>query len=221
VITRTQFVDPFLRGGSFSLADLPDNDIATALRANGNDTITGQSEALAAWNTIDNFDHDGDRGSVTGGLAEQMAQAVIDEADQNATTPVDGAGPGGIPNTVAGCAAALLASPNVQYWDGLSTGPEKKTIEDLAAGLGAFVPHTGKRVMPKLSLMQALVAMAQKGPVMINALTGGTHTSNSNHYRGTAVDLSIRVGDTAELVATARQFGGRRNSETSHIHLDF
>jgi hypothetical protein len=35
--------------------------------------------------------------------------------------------------------------------------------------------------MPKLSLMQALVAMAQKGPVKINALTGGTHTPNSKH----------------------------------------
>jgi hypothetical protein len=220
-ITRTQFVDPFLRGGSAPLAGLPDNAVVTALRAKLSNAINSAAAAQVAWNIIDDFDDDGFRNSVKGGLAEQTAQALMDEAAQSTTAPATGVGPGGIPDTVAGCAAALLASPNVSYWPDLSTGPELPTIQDLAAGKLAFVPHTGQHVKPKLNLMQALVAMAQKGPVMIDALTGGTHTPNSNHYRGTAVDISIKVGNTQQIVATAERFGGRRNSETSHIHLDF
>lgn len=220
-VTRAQFIGPFLRGGSARVSDLADNAVTTALRGTGTDAIASVAAAQAAWSTIDGFDSDGSSASVTGGLAEQTAQALMDEASQSATASVAGAGAAGIPNTVAGCAAALLASPNVSYWTGLSTGSERKTVADLAAGLDAFVPHTGQRVAPKLSMMQALVAMAQKGPIMINALTGGTHSAGSNHYLGTAVDLDLSVGSTSQIVAIAGQFGGRRNSETDHIHLDF
>jgi hypothetical protein len=70
-------------------------------------------------------------------------------------------------------------------------------------------------------MMQALVEIANKGPVMINALTGGDHSSTSNHYTGNAVDLDIGVGDAEQIASIAGEYGGVRNSETSHIHLDF
>ena len=69
---------------------------------------------------------------------------------------------------------------------------------------------------------QKIDALAAKhGRVMINALTGGSHSSNSNHYRGTAVDLDLSTGNAGQLAAIARRYGGIRNSETTHIHLDF
>lgn len=124
-------------------------------------------------------------------------------------------------NTVRGCAQFLLESPNVRFWSGLSTGSDRKNLERLARGDKAFVPATGGHVTPKLSMMRALVDMAKHGRVMINALTGGSHSSNSNHYRGTAVDLDLSTGNAGQLAAIARRYGGIRNFETTHIHLDF
>ena len=124
-------------------------------------------------------------------------------------------------NTVKGCAEFLLRSNNVSFWTGLSTGSDRKNLERLAKGQRALVPATGGSVIPKLSVMQALVAMAKNGPIMINALTGGAHSTNSNHYRGTAIDLDISVGNTAEIEAIGRRFGGIRNFERTHIHMDF
>ena len=70
-------------------------------------------------------------------------------------------------------------------------------------------------------MMQALYEMSQQGPIQINALTGGEHSTGSNHYSGTAVDLDVGVGDPAQIEAIANKYGGARNFETSHIHLDF
>jgi hypothetical protein len=122
-------------------------------------------------------------------------------------------------NTVAGCAQALLRSKNVDFWTGLSTGSDEKNFRALAEGKKAFVPATGQHVMPKLKMMQALVAMSKKGNILITALTGGHHSTNSNHYRGTAVDLGLT--NAGMIADVARKYGGFRNSETSHVHLDF
>ncbi len=123
--------------------------------------------------------------------------------------------------TVAGCARALLQSKNVSFWSGLSTGSDRKNLVALANGHKAFVPATGRHVIPKLKLMQALVEMAKRGHLMINALTGGHHSPNSNHYRGAAVDLDLSTGNSGMIERVARKHGGLRNFETSHIHLDF
>jgi peptidoglycan hydrolase-like protein with peptidoglycan-binding domain len=124
--------------------------------------------------------------------------------------------------SVRGCAKLLLQSNNVSYWQGLSTGPDIRAIEQIARTGKSFVPVTGRWVKPKLSLMQALVEMSEKGRVQINALTGGTHSSlASRHYQGDAVDLAIEVGDTGEIVSIANEHGGFRNNETTHIHLQF
>lgn len=124
-------------------------------------------------------------------------------------------------NTVQGCAQYLLKSKNVSFWSGLSTGSDRKNLERLARGQKAFVPAKGWSVTPKLKMMQALVAMAKRGRIMINALTGGVHSPNSNHYRGTAVDLDLSTGNAGMIESIARRYGGVRNFETDHIHLDF
>lgn len=122
-------------------------------------------------------------------------------------------------NTVKGCAQFLLKSKNVGFWSGLSTGSDRKNLERLARGDKAFVPATGGFVTPKLSMMKALVEMAKRGHIQINALTGGHHSTGSNHYSGTAVDLD--VPNASMIQSVAAKYGGFRNSETNHIHLDF
>ncbi|HEY4220355.1 MAG TPA: peptidoglycan-binding domain-containing protein [Myxococcota bacterium] len=123
--------------------------------------------------------------------------------------------------TVKGCAQFLLHSKNVSFWSGLSSGSDRKNVERLAKGEKAFVPATGQFVKPDLKMMQALVDMAKHGRIQINALTGGQHVANSNHYRGHAVDLDLAVGNSAQIERIANRYGGTRNFETSHIHLDF
>lgn len=124
-------------------------------------------------------------------------------------------------NTVKGCAQFLLQSNNVSFWSGLSTGSDRVNLERMARTGKGFVNATGQWVTPKLSMMKALVAMAKAGPIQITALTGGVHSTNSNHYRGTAVDMSIHTGSPSEIARIANRFGGFRNSESDHIHLDF
>jgi hypothetical protein len=123
--------------------------------------------------------------------------------------------------SVAGCARYLLKSKNVSFWSGLSTGSDRKNLVRLAHGLKAKVPATGGKVKPSLKMMRALVDMARHGRIQINALTGGSHSPNSNHYRGLAVDLDVNVGNPRRIERIANRHGGTRNFETSHIHLDF
>lgn len=129
--------------------------------------------------------------------------------------------PVGDTSTVRGAAQFLLHSPNVSFWSGLSTGSDRKNLERLARGEKSFVNATGQHVQVNPRLMQALVEMAKKGPIQINALTGGQHSRGSQHYVGNAVDLSVRVGNARQIERIANQFGGRRNFETTHIHLSF
>ncbi len=124
-------------------------------------------------------------------------------------------------NTVKGCAEFLLKSKNVSFWTGLSTGSDEANLRKMAKNGRGYVNATGQFVKPKLSMMQALVDMAKHGPIQITALTGGSHSPNSNHYHGTAVDLSIYTGSPGEIERIANKHGGYRNYETDHIHLDF
>lgn len=123
--------------------------------------------------------------------------------------------------TVRGAAQSLLDSPNVSFWDDLSTGSDRRALEQIARTGRADVPVTGGHVTPNRQMMTALAEMAEKGPIQITALTGGEHSVGSNHYDGNAVDLSIYTGDAAEIEAIANAHGGTRNFETDHIHLDF
>jgi len=114
------------------------------------------------------------------------------------------------------------AQGKVRFWDGLSTGSELSKVQALARGEPAFVNATGGKAYPDANMMRALVEMAElPGGISINALTGGSHSSNSRHYVGKAVDLDVNTGNAAQIAAIAAKHGGSRNSEDDHIHLDF
>jgi zinc D-Ala-D-Ala carboxypeptidase len=182
-------------------------------------------------------------GPVDGLYTRQTERAVDAFRRRHNMGTFDGVGPGTLRairkeykkklapnlNTVKGCAQFLLNSPNVGFWSplsGFNGRGERTNLERLAKGQKAIVrtPDDGpgdRFVKPNIRVMKALVAMAKAGPVTINALTGGDHSTGSNHYNGTAVDLSIHTGNASNLVRIANRFGGFRNSETDHIHLDF
>jgi hypothetical protein len=117
---------------------------------------------------------------------------------------------------------AQHAAGKVRFWDGLSTGSELRKVQSLAGGQPAYVDKTGQAVWPNARMMQSLVEMAElPGGIHVNALTGGGHSANSNHYRGNAVDLDLNSGNAAQIADIAQRYGGRRNYESDHIHLDF
>ncbi len=122
-------------------------------------------------------------------------------------------------------AKAILASGNTRFPLRLETGgTARRDFESIVShGDGqAYVPHTGRWTPVKRSLMDALAAMAGSGGTWINALTGGNHSNGSHHYSGTAVDLDLGSPlGAGRIQSIARRFGGARNYETSHIHLDF
>lgn len=128
--------------------------------------------------------------------------------------------PAATTKNVQGCAQLLLDSKNVSYSEWLSSGSDRAAVEEIAKTGKSTVPVTGEQVTPNLGMMQALVEMARTGPVEITAITGGEHSEGSNHYSGTAVDLALGSRDT-ELEGIANRFGGVRNYETSHLHIDF
>lgn len=122
-------------------------------------------------------------------------------------------------------AKAILASGNTRFPLRLETGgTARRDFESIVShGDGqAYVPHTGRWTPVKRSLMDALASMAGSGGTWINALTGGNHSNGSHHYSGTAVDLDLGSPlGAGRIQSIARRFGGARNYETSHIHLDF
>lgn len=132
-------------------------------------------------------------------------------------------------STVKGAAAILLKRSNVYFWNGLSTGSDRRRLEELASTGRCRCPMTGQWVVVDLRILQALIEISDNGPVMVNALTGGRHggpdgnerTHDSRHYIGKAIDVDIGTGDTSEIVRILRKHGGARNFERSHIHADF
>lgn len=139
--------------------------------------------------------------------------------------PARPAAPGGTGGGVVSDARKILASGNTRFPLRLETGgTARRDFESIVShGDGqAWVPHTGQWTPVKRSLMDALTAMAGSGGTWINALTGGNHSNGSHHYSGTAVDLDLGSPlGAGRIQSIARRFGGARNYETSHIHLDF
>jgi peptidoglycan hydrolase-like protein with peptidoglycan-binding domain len=122
-------------------------------------------------------------------------------------------------------AQALLNSPNVSFWGGLSTGSDRRQFERIARGENPAVPAHGANATTSINpnMMRALVQMSREGRIQVNALTGGSHSTNSQHYRGNAVDLQPNIRgnlSTARIRQIAAEYGGVKNNE-AHIHLTF
>jgi hypothetical protein len=127
--------------------------------------------------------------------------------------------------SVASLAQQIVDSPNVSYPLRSANGDTLAVLRD-AARTGQFYttcptfPRRNVDINPRI--LQFVLAAAAQTSVGINAITDKCHSSNSAHYRGEAIDIQVGNKDYNDLIVSiARQYGGRRNSETSHIHLDF
>lgn len=120
-------------------------------------------------------------------------------------------------------AKKILESPDSRFLFSSPTGGTARTgLQAIAAGHRAPVAATGVPTDVNENLLRGLAGMADAGVVLINCLTNGRHAANSNHYAGKAVDLDLTSPlGAAAIEAIARQHGGRRNFEASHIHIDF
>jgi hypothetical protein len=120
-------------------------------------------------------------------------------------------------------AKKILESPNSKFLFSSSTGGTARAgFEAIENNRKAPVAATGLPTDVDASLLQALAAMVDHGAILINCLTNGRHVTNSNHYRGKAVDLDLTSPLGARAIeAIALLHGGRRNFESNHIHIDF
>jgi hypothetical protein len=117
----------------------------------------------------------------------------------------------------------ILESPNSRFLFSSPTGGTARGgFEAIAAGRKAPVAATGGTTDVSENLLRGVAAMVDAGVVLINCLTNGKHVTNSNHYRGKAVDLDLTSPLGARAIeAIAIQHNGRRNFEADHIHIDF
>lgn len=120
-------------------------------------------------------------------------------------------------------AKKILESPHARFvFSSPTGGTARPGLEAIAAGRLAPVAATGRSTDLDEDLLRALAAMVDAGVVLINCVTNGRHVANSNHYRGHAVDLDLTSPLGARAIeAIARRHAGRRNFESSHIHIDF
>lgn len=113
-----------------------------------------------------------------------------------------------------------LDSPRVHFWSGLSTGSERRRFQELASSGRCWCPVTQRWVVPDVDILRFIVDVAHRGNgIMVNALTGGHHMTNSRHYYGKALDTDLSYGGSTEQVI-ARVHGLYRNFERSHRHYD-
>lgn len=126
-------------------------------------------------------------------------------------------------------AQKMLDNPNVSYWtnNGVNT---RDVVAAMAAGKKAYTTSNDpyakehREVDINPNILKFILEVAEKNPVMVNALTDKDHTGTSNHYKGLAVDLDNNRGNsppTSVLDPIAKKYGGTRNSETTHWHYNF
>lgn len=127
---------------------------------------------------------------------------------------------------LASLAAQMLENSNITYWtnNGVNT---RDVVEALKEGRKAYTTAPdGQPEEADLNpnILKFILEASKKGKVMVNALTDKDHSTNSNHYKGLAVDLDSGAGNTtvpvSTLITIARKYGGVKNNE-SHHHFDF
>ncbi|MCB9822850.1 peptidoglycan DD-metalloendopeptidase family protein [Candidatus Nomurabacteria bacterium] len=126
-------------------------------------------------------------------------------------------------------ASQMISNGNITYWEnnGVNT---RDVVVALSEGRKAFTTSNdplaveNREVDINPNILSFILEAAKTGPIMVNALTDKDHSSNSNHYKGKAVDLQNSGPNTQAVSvydAAAQKFGGVRNSETTHWHYDF
>ncbi|MCI3756291.1 hypothetical protein MQA17_25540, partial [Escherichia coli] len=70
------------------------------------------------------------------------------------------------------------------------------------------------------NLLRYLVALKNRGVVIVNELAGACHSCQSRHYSGLAVDLH-NDARSSEYLSTCTSMGGWGQDEGNHIHCQF
>ncbi len=120
-------------------------------------------------------------------------------------------------------AKEILQNRRITYWNS-SNGSSRAVMQALADGKCAptTAPNARGKCVKNLDprMLETIKEVGERRPIQINAITEKYHTNNSNHYKGKALDIQVSSAD-GTVAAVARKHGGRRNGETSHIHLDW
>lgn len=124
-------------------------------------------------------------------------------------------------------ATRMLQEGNITYWtnNGVNT---RDVVKALSEGKKAYTTSpeaASKEVDLNPNILKFILEASKDGRIMVNALTDKDHSSNSNHYKGLAVDLDSASQNTAipvgKLQSIASKFGGKKNGESGHHHFDF
>lgn len=127
-------------------------------------------------------------------------------------------------------AQQLLDNPNVTYPYVDTKGVTAKDVLEEVVSTGKGIvnsPDVSKTsVAVSENLLKALVEYAKDHKIGLNPITNADHSSTSNHYKGTAVDIACDPAlDRGAFDAIAEKYGGKNNGEVcpgdSHWHYDF
>lgn len=141
-----------------------------------------------------------DAGSTASGDAQQLAQELLDNSN--------------------------VSYPYKDTARGLTVRDVLEQVAKTGEGIvdSSDVDYTSVPVSP--NLLAALVEYAQDHQLGLNALTNGDHSSDSNHYKGRAIDIACSPSlDRTAFDEVAAKYGGRNNGEvcpgSGHWHYDF
>lgn len=142
-----------------------------------------------------------------------------------------------VDSSVAALAGQILASGRI----GLATthvsgqldqATARQNVVDGAAGLparrSAYGGAPGGTVPLDAQMLRGLLALAERFSFSVSELAGGSHSANSRHYVGTAVDVNIvngrRVGathpDLPAFMTLCRQLGATEMRAPGDAHHD-
>ena len=141
----------------------------------------------------------------------------------NAATPENGTTTS---SDIVTLVESILANPDITYpLDNPGTNGKTQTVLTEVAGGGSFhttCPDFAQRdTTINIKILQFLDEVGTKTKIGVNAITDKCHTADSKHYSGEAIDLQNGIGNLSIILDVAKKYGGTRNSETDHIHLDF
>lgn len=168
---------------------------------------------------------------------------LLDNLHENSLTDLEnvtqntliGEDTGPIPGTgdvenIKNLAQQLLDNPNVTYPYTDSMGVNVRQVLEGVAKTGKGLVNSPDvdfdEVAVSERMLQALVEYAKTNKIGLNALTNADHSSNSNHYKGIAVDIACTPALNRSVFETiAAKYGGTNNGEVCpddrHWHYDF
>lgn len=122
-------------------------------------------------------------------------------------------------------------SLHVHWASWLSTGSDERRLDEIESpehGTDVWVPHFRRYAKLNTRILDFLYDCAKAGEkhggvVIVNAWTGGVHSSDaSRHYIDAALDLAVQSTLRYPVMAALwAKHGATRNFERDHIHLDF